>query len=99
MLVHYKSLVDLLEKIDEMGGAYDYMPEGYQIVLNNLVITPAFQFVDDENVQLTIAAVANHYALKGDATGLGMFSFLILHWDTIKTGDEVKLQNVLSQLS
>lgn len=89
----------LLEKIEEMGGAYDLLPEGYSITIDGLPIFPAFQFVDDENVQTALRYVANHFALRGDATGLPMFSFLLLNWDTIVTGDAVKIANVLKQLN
>lgn len=96
--LYYKSIVDLLEKIKEMGGAYDDLPEGYPLIINGIKIIPAFQFVDNENVQNAIKAVANDYAFRGDQTGLGMFSFLILNWDAISTGDPVKIANVLNQL-
>ncbi|EAT0097295.1 hypothetical protein EK546_09090 [Salmonella enterica] len=98
LLVYHKSLVDLLEKIDEMGGAYDLLPEGYKIVIDGKAIYPAFQFVDNDEVQKAIRYVANHYALLGDQSGLGMFSFLILNWDSIKSGDPIKIANVLNQL-
>lgn len=98
LLTYHKSLVDLLEKIDEMGGAYDTLPQGYSINIGGLVIYPAFQFVDNAEVQKAIQYIANHYALLGDQSGLGMFSFLILNWDSIKSGDAIKIANVLNQL-
>lgn len=97
-MVYHKSLLELLEKIEEMGGAYDLLPEGYSITVNNITLFPAFQYVDNIEVKNAIAVIANHYALLGDSSGLGLFSFLILNWDAIKTGDKVKIANVLNQL-
>lgn len=99
LLVKYKSLADLLEKIDEMGGAYDFLPEGYFITIDDKRIYPAFQYEPNANVQAAIKVIANHYALLGDLSGLGLFSCLLVNWDSLVTGDPVKIGNVLKNLN
>lgn len=99
MLQRFRSIVLLLEKIEELGGAYDLLPEGYALVLDGIQIYPAFQYVDNADVKNAINQIANHYALLGDSTKLATFSFLVTHWDDLKTGERRKIDTVLKKLN